>query len=106
MCDIPDDDWHKILDVNTTGTWHALKFGVPLIQKGGQGGAIIIISSAAGFRGIVVEKAHGHSPGGHYGVSKAAINSLSTNIFGVRKSSELIFSCLKLFGWNYIAGTI
>ena len=77
VCDIPEDDWHKILDVNTSGTWYSLKFGVPLIQKGGRGGAIIIISSAAGFRGIVVEKAHGHSPGGHYGVSKAAINSLS-----------------------------
>ena len=77
VCDIPDEDWHKVFGVNTTGTWYSLKFGVPLIQKGGRGGAVIIISSAAGFRAATVEEVHGHSPGGHYSVSKAAINSLS-----------------------------
>jgi SDR family mycofactocin-dependent oxidoreductase len=45
-------DWNDIIDTNLTGVFHTLRVGVPAIQSGGRGGAIVITSSTAGLLGL------------------------------------------------------
>ena len=48
--EITPESWHDGLDVNVTGTWNAVMAGAQHIVDGGQGGSIILISSAAGLK--------------------------------------------------------
>jgi NAD(P)-dependent dehydrogenase (short-subunit alcohol dehydrogenase family) len=66
--DYPLADYHHVLNVNLTGVFHGLKFGIPhLINNGG--GSIINIASAAAVKAIP-----GLSP---YCASKAGIVALA-----------------------------
>ncbi len=49
--DITDDIWQDMIDVNLTGVWHTTKAATPHLIDGGNGGAIVITSSAAGLKG-------------------------------------------------------
>lgn len=40
--------WQDMIDINLNGAYHACRAGIPHIQAGGQGGAIVITSSVAG----------------------------------------------------------
>lgn len=42
--------WHDSLDILLTGTWNTLQCTVPLMIEAGNGGAIVLTSSAAGIR--------------------------------------------------------
>jgi SDR family mycofactocin-dependent oxidoreductase len=44
--------WHDSIDVMLTGVWHVLEVTVPGMIERGQGGAIVITSSAAGLTSI------------------------------------------------------
>jgi SDR family mycofactocin-dependent oxidoreductase len=50
--EIPDEEWRDIVDVNVTGVWRTVKAAVPSMLEVGNGGSIIITSSAAGVRGF------------------------------------------------------
>jgi SDR family mycofactocin-dependent oxidoreductase len=43
--------WHDTIDVNLTGSWHTLQVSVPQMVESGQGGSIVLISSANGLKG-------------------------------------------------------
>jgi SDR family mycofactocin-dependent oxidoreductase len=45
---ISEDAWSQMIDINLTGVWHSAKVAIPRIREGGRGGAIVLISSAAG----------------------------------------------------------
>ncbi|OLP03925.1 3-ketoacyl-ACP reductase [Mycolicibacterium porcinum] len=45
---ISPGDFRDVLDINVTGTWNAVMAGAQRIIDGGDGGSIILISSAAG----------------------------------------------------------
>jgi (+)-trans-carveol dehydrogenase/(-)-trans-carveol dehydrogenase len=42
--------WQTMIDVNLTGVWHTAKAAVPHLIAGGNGGSIILTSSAAGLQ--------------------------------------------------------
>jgi len=50
--EMTESTWRTMLDVNLTGVWHTCTAAVPhLIDRGG--GAVVLVSSIAGLRGLV-----------------------------------------------------
>ena len=49
--ELDDATWQTMLDINLTGVWHAAKAAIPHLIEGGNGGSIILTSSAAGLQG-------------------------------------------------------
>ena len=62
------DKWHKIMDINLTGTFLGMKHVVPVMKENG-GGSIVNISSIAGLTGF--------SKGGPYTASKGGVRMIS-----------------------------
>jgi len=50
--EISEDDWRTTLDVNLTGAWHTAKAVLPSMIAAGNGGSIILTSSAAGVKAM------------------------------------------------------
>ena len=46
------DGWRDVIDVNLTGVHHTVEIAIPTMVKQGDGGSIVLISSAAGLAGI------------------------------------------------------
>lgn len=46
------DGWRDVIDVNLTGVHHTVEVAIPTMVAQGDGGAIVLISSAAGLAGI------------------------------------------------------
>jgi SDR family mycofactocin-dependent oxidoreductase len=46
------EGWHDVIDVNLTGVHHTVDVALPAMIAQGDGGAIVLISSAAGLAGI------------------------------------------------------
>ncbi len=42
-----DDGWRDVIDVNLTGVYNTIKVAIPTMVKQGNGGSIVLISSAA-----------------------------------------------------------
>jgi SDR family mycofactocin-dependent oxidoreductase len=47
-----DDGWRDVIDVNLTGVYNTIKAAIPAMIKQGDGGSIVLISSAAGLAGV------------------------------------------------------
>jgi SDR family mycofactocin-dependent oxidoreductase len=47
-----EDGWRDVIDVNLTGVHHTVEVSIPPMVEEGQGGAIVLTSSAAGLAGI------------------------------------------------------
>jgi NAD(P)-dependent dehydrogenase (short-subunit alcohol dehydrogenase family) len=69
--DITDDDWTRILDVNTRGVFLCMKREIPLMLANG-GGAIVNTSSGAGVIGIAGQAAYAASKHAVIGLTKSA----------------------------------
>ena len=65
------DDWHRVMDINSTGVWLGMKAVIPHMQKGG-GGSIVNCSSIAALIGGV-----GDGHGAAYSASKGAVRSIT-----------------------------
>jgi SDR family mycofactocin-dependent oxidoreductase len=48
--EMDDSTWQTMVDINLTGVWHAAKAAIPHLIEGGNGGSIILTSSAAGLQ--------------------------------------------------------
>jgi SDR family mycofactocin-dependent oxidoreductase len=46
------DAWQDVIDVNLTGAYHTVDVAVPTMVEQGDGGSIVLISSAAGLVGV------------------------------------------------------
>lgn len=46
------DGWRDVIDVNLTGTHHTVEAAIPIMVSQGDGGSIVLISSAAGLIGV------------------------------------------------------
>ncbi|HEU4359874.1 MAG TPA: SDR family mycofactocin-dependent oxidoreductase, partial [Mycobacterium sp.] len=46
------DGWRDVIDVNLTGVYHTIEVAIPTMIDQGDGGSIVLISSAAGLAGI------------------------------------------------------
>ncbi len=68
VSELPEDDWHRCLDVNLNGVFLCAKAAIPAMQKNG-GGVIINMSSIYGLVGADVRAA--------YVASKGAVTNLT-----------------------------
>jgi (+)-trans-carveol dehydrogenase/(-)-trans-carveol dehydrogenase len=48
--ELDDDTWQTMIDINLSGVWHSAKAAIPHLIEGGNGGSIILTSSAAGLQ--------------------------------------------------------
>ena len=49
---LSEHDWAEMIDINLTGVWKTVKAAVPHLVAGGRGGSIVLVSSAAGLKGV------------------------------------------------------
>lgn len=83
--ELSDEQWNTVIDVNLTGTWRTLRAAIPPMIAAGNGGSIIVVSSAAGVKA---------TPGnGHYAAAKHGLTALTNTLalelgeYGIRVNS-------------------
>ena len=65
------DNWHRLIAVNLTGTFHVMRHLIPQMLAQG-GGTIVNCASTAGLRGAATCAAYSASKHGVVGLTKAA----------------------------------
>ncbi len=70
MWELTDEQWDVCIDVNLTGVWKTIKATVPHMISAGNGGSIILTSSAAGYRGYPQSGGYGAAKHGLVGVCR------------------------------------
>ena len=85
LWEMSEEQWDTVIDVNLDGTWRTIRATVPAMIEAGNGGSIIVVSSAAGIKA---------TPGnGHYSASKHGLvgltNALALEVgeYGIRVNS-------------------
>ncbi len=83
--ELTDEQWDTVIGVNLTGTWRTLRASIPAMIDAGNGGSIVVVSSAAGVKA---------TPGnGHYAASKYGLTALTNTLaielgeYGIRVNS-------------------
>ncbi|HQV57638.1 MAG TPA: SDR family oxidoreductase, partial [Ilumatobacteraceae bacterium] len=71
--------FQQMIDVNLTGVFNTCKATVPHMIAGGNGGSIMMISSAAGIKGQPFTPGYTAAKHGLVGLMKALANELGTN---------------------------
>ncbi|WP_417724697.1 SDR family NAD(P)-dependent oxidoreductase [Salipiger sp.] len=67
----PTESWRKVIDVNLTGVFLGLRFGIPAIKAAG-GGAIVNVASILGSVGFAQSPAYVAAKHGVVGLTKSA----------------------------------
>lgn len=82
--------WREVLDVNLTGAWIACKAGIPHIQAGGRGGAVVMTSSTSGLKGF-----SGYAgAGGGYTAAKAGMLGLMRSMANALAPESIRVNCV------------
>jgi SDR family mycofactocin-dependent oxidoreductase len=83
--ELTDEQWDTVVGINLTGTWRTLRATIPAMIEAGNGGSIVVVSSAAGVKA---------TPGnGHYSASKFGLTALTNTLaielgeYGIRVNS-------------------
>lgn len=76
------DEWHRVLDVNLTGTMLAIKYAVPLMRRAGGGSIVALASVAAFWTSSPFNAAYAASKGAIVAMVKALVHELSPD--GIR----------------------
>jgi NAD(P)-dependent dehydrogenase (short-subunit alcohol dehydrogenase family) len=74
--ELDPDDWQRVLDVNLTGTFHALQAAAERMLASGSGGSIVTIASVAAKRPDAGPVAYTVSKAGVWMLTKAAARAL------------------------------
>jgi SDR family mycofactocin-dependent oxidoreductase len=69
LWEISEQTWQEMIDINLTGVWNTVKATVPALISTGEGGSIIVTSSAAG---LVPIPRLGHYTAAKHGVTGIA----------------------------------
>ena len=77
-----EEDWDRTIDINLKGVWLCLKYEIQQMLKQGTGGAIVNMSSVAGFIGSAGSATYCASKHGVLGLTKSA--ALETAKNGIR----------------------
>ena len=80
-----EESWRRVIDVNLTGSFLMVKYGVPLLEKAG-GGVILLLISGAGILGGSASLPYGSSKGGVRGLAlilKEQLKPLNIRIHAV-----------------------
>jgi SDR family mycofactocin-dependent oxidoreductase len=72
ILDLTSEQWQTMQDVALTGVWHTLKASVPPMIEAGNGGSVIVTSSAAGLKPLV--------NCGHYVAAKHGVVGLARTL--------------------------
>jgi SDR family mycofactocin-dependent oxidoreductase len=75
--ELTSEQWRDMLDVNLTGAWHTAKAAIPSMIARGQGGLIVLTSSAAGLKGIPNLAHYTAAKHGIVGLMRTLMNELS-----------------------------
>ena len=67
--ELSETQWDTMIDVNLSGTWRTVRAAIPAMIEAGNGGSVVIVSSAAGLKALPGE--------GHYSASKAGVVALT-----------------------------
>ncbi|MGX9353425.1 SDR family NAD(P)-dependent oxidoreductase (plasmid) [Shimia sp. W99] len=67
----PLDGWQQVIDINLTGVFHGMRFGIPAMVKAG-GGAIVNMASILGSVGFATAGAYVAAKHGVVGLTKVA----------------------------------
>src|SRR6202012_4440641 len=85
LWELSDEQWDTTIGVNLSGTWRTLRAAIPAMIEAGNGGSIVVVSSAAGLKA---------TPGnGHYSASKHGLTALTNTLaielgeYGIRVNS-------------------
>ncbi|MGW1024315.1 mycofactocin-coupled SDR family oxidoreductase [Streptomyces sp. NPDC002577] len=74
---LSEEAWDVVVDVNLKGAWNTVRAAAPGMIDAGDGGSIVITSSAAGIRGHVPYAHYVASKHGVVGLMKALSNELA-----------------------------
>jgi (+)-trans-carveol dehydrogenase len=66
VLDVTEEQWDTVVDINLTGVWKTVKAAAPAMVERGQGGSIILTSSAAG---LIAYPNLGHYTAAKHGVT-------------------------------------
>lgn len=70
MWELTEEQWNICIDVNLNGVWKTVKATVPHMIEAGNGGSIILTSSAAGYRGYPRSGGYGAAKHGLVGLCR------------------------------------
>lgn len=82
--------WREVVDVNLTGAWITCKAGIPHIQAGGRGGAVVMTSSTSGLKGF----AGFAGAGGGYTAAKAGMLGLMRSMANALAPESIRVNCV------------
>jgi SDR family mycofactocin-dependent oxidoreductase len=85
LWELAPKSWQDMIDVNLTGTWNSLKAAAQLMMSRGQGGAMVVTSSAMGLKAVPGMTHYVAAKHGLVGLVKAAAIELAP--FGIRVNS-------------------
>jgi SDR family mycofactocin-dependent oxidoreductase len=74
--EITPEQWQDTLDTNLTGTFYTAKAAIPILIEQGEGGSIVMTSSAAGLRGMPFLGHYAASKHGMVGLCRTMANEL------------------------------
>ena len=81
--ELTDQAWQDVIDVNLTGVWHTCVAALPSMIAAGNGGSIILVSSAAGLTGFRNTVHYVASKFGVVGIMKALALELGEHMIRV-----------------------
>lgn len=74
--ELTSEAWNELIDINLTGVFHTIKATVPHMIKAGNGGSIVLTSSAAGLKGQPFTLAYTAAKTGLVGICRGLANEL------------------------------
>src|ERR1700752_110161 len=70
--ELTDEQWDAVIGANLSGTWRSLRAVIPAMIEAGNGGSIVVVTSAAGLKA---------TPGnGHYSAAKHGLVGLTNTL--------------------------
>lgn len=75
--ELSEGTWQDMIDINLTGVWHTVKAAVPSMIEAGRGGAIVLVSSVAGLKGLANIAHYVSAKHGLVGLMRSLANELA-----------------------------